>query len=498
MKRFKYILLAFIGLAFLAACEDETKVILDMEKATPPSLVSPAANAQITLLASEADELIVFDFDKSELSARVANVYDLEVSKSATDFSGAKTLSGTYSDEQGSISVTVVTLNKALLALGYEADEEASVYVRIKNRILDSNLSVLSDVVRIYVTPYLINADGTTDDGTRIYMVGAAVPAGWNPSDAVEMVNIGPDTYRATTTFSNERFRFLGQKDWNPISYNYPFFTSVPADYFENARQPDREDGDENLWFKGEPGEYVITVNLDTKTITIMPAPTDGTVDDGTRIYMVGAAVPAGWSPGDAVEMVNIAPNVYRATTTFSVDRFRFLGQKDWNPVSYNFPYFTGYVSNMLENARQPDREDGDQNLWFKGPAGTYVITVDLEKKSIVIDLPYSDDGTRVYIVGAAVPAGWNPGDAIEMKNIAPNRYRATTTFSVDRFRFLGQKDWGPVSYNFPYFTTVPAAYLENARQPDREDGDENIWFKGTPGEYTMTIDLAEKWIVIF
>ena len=498
MKKLKYILFAIIGLAFFAACEDETKVTLDLEKATPPVLLSPAANAEIVLLASEANELIVFDFEKSELSARVANVYDVEVSNSATDFSGAKVLAGTYNDTDGKISVTVLTLNKALLALGYVGDEEASVYVRIKNRILDTNLSVISDVVRIYITPYVINADGTTDDGTRIYIVGAAVPAGWNPGDAVEMVNIAPDTYRATTTFSVERFRFLGQQNWNPVSYNYPFFTTVPGEYLENARQPDREDGDQNLWFKGAPGDYVITVNIETKTITMAPAPSDGTVDDGTRIYMVGAAVPAGWNPGDAVEMVNIAPNVYRATTTFSVDRFRFLGQKDWNPVSYNFPYFTGYVSNMLENARQPDREDGDQNLWFKGTPGTYVVIVDLEKKTIVIDKPYSDDGTFVYMVGAAVPAGWSPGDAVEMKNIAPNRYRATTTFAVDRFRFLGQKDWNPVSYNFPYFTGGVSNMLENARQPDRNDDDQNLWFKGTPGSYTITIDLTEKWIIMY
>ncbi|WP_026473552.1 SusF/SusE family outer membrane protein [Alkaliflexus imshenetskii] len=498
MKNIKFLLIAILGLFIFASCEDEVKIVLDLDEAIPAELVSPASDDDFELLAANASELIVFDFDLAELSASVAVDYRVELSASSSDFSAARVLPGTLSRANGTFSVTVLELNKALLALGYEPMAEAAAYVRVVTSVNDTNIRLYSDVVRIYVTPYKIASDGTTDDGTRIYMVGAAVPSGWSAGDGIEMVNIAPDTYRATTTFTNERFRFFGQLDWGPISWNFPFFTSVPLDYFENARQPDREDGDENFWFKGEPGEYVITVNIETKTITIAPAPSDGTVDDGTRIYIVGAAVPAvGWSAGDAQELKNIAPGVYRATVDFVNDRFRFLKQQDWGD-GYNFPFFTGYVNSNLENARQADREDGDENLWFRGTPGTYVVTVDVNKKTIELDLPYSDDGTNVYLVGAAiVSVGWSAGDALPMKNIAPNRYRATTEFAIDRFRFLKQQDWGD-GYNFPYFTTVPALYLENALQPDREDGDENLWFKGPAGTYTITIDVAEKWITMY
>jgi hypothetical protein len=496
-KNHIYMMLLFL-LPFLAGCEDENKAVLDLSQSTPAAITSPSAGTSFELLAENAEELVVLDFDPAVFELDVATDYTLEWSASE-DFTAPVLLESTVDVMDGEASFSVVDWNKALLANDFEPMVEAPAYFRLVTRIIDSELRSYSNVLDVKVTPYKIASDGSTDDGTRIYIVGSAVPAGWNPGDAVEMVNIAPDTYRATTTFSVERFRFLAQMDWGD-GYNFPYFETLPEDLLENALQDDREDGDENLWFKGEPGEYVVTVNLATKTLTMTPAPSDGTVDDGSRIYIVGAGVPdAGWDPTAAIEMINIAPNVYRATATFANDRFRFLGQLDWNPVAYNWPFFTGYVSGMLESALQPDREDGDGNIWFKGTPGSYVITVDLDKKTIVIDAPFSDDGTKLYIVGAGVPdAGWEPTAAIEMNNIAPNVYRATATFANDRFRFLGQQDWNPIAYNWPYFTGEVSDMLESALQPDREDGDGNIWFKGTPGSYTITVDLEEKWITMY
>jgi hypothetical protein len=496
MKRNHIYLMLLFLLPFLAGCEDENKAVLDLNQSTPAAITSPASGAAFELLAENADALVVLEFDPAHFEVDVATDYTLEFS-GTEDFSEAVLLESSIDVMDGMASFSVVTWNKALLAKEYEPMVEASAYFRLVTRIVDSELRTYSNVLDVNVIPYKIASDGSTDDGSRIYIVGAAVPAGWDPSSAIEMVNVAPDTYRATTTFSVERFRFLSQMDWGD-GYNFPYFETVPEELLENARQDDREDGDENLWFKGEPGEYVITVNLATKTITMEPATYDGTIDDGSRIYLVGAAAPAaGWDPSAAIEMVNIAPNVYRATVEFINERFRFLAQQDWGD-GYNFPYFTHYTSPLLENALQDDREDGDENLWFKGEPGTYVVTVDLEKKTIEVDLPYTDDGTRVYLVGAAVvDAQWDPSAAVEMVNIAPNRYRATTDFAIERFRFLAQQDWGD-GYNFPYFTTVPDQYLENALQDDREDGDQNLWFKGPNGTYTITIDLEEKWITMY
>ncbi len=487
MKKILYSAL-LAGLALFSGCTEDENLTYISANPEKPVLQLPENGEAYIISEATGENNIAFKWSSADFGVPTEVTYKLQADKDGGDFSDPIDLGETTSNF---ISLKSSDLNGMLTRADFETELPVTVLLRITASVSSNIAAIVSEVIETSFTLYKL-AD-PNDDGSRIYMVGAAVPAGWNPGDAVEMVNIAPDVYRATTTFAVDRFRFLGQKDWGPISYNFPFFTGDVSPLFENARQDDREDGDENIWFKGTPGEYTITVNLATKSIT-MDAPL---VDDGSKIYIVGAAVPAEWNPADAVEMVNIAPNVYRATTTFLVDRFRFLGQLDWGPVSYNFPFFTGDISSNLENARQDDRDDGDENLWFKGEPGVYEITVNLEAKTITMKSVTVDDGSRIYIVGAAVPAGWNPADAVEMVNIAPNVYRASTTFSVERFRFLGQLDWGPVSYNFPFFTGDVSSDFENARQDDREDGDENLWFKGTPGDYTITVNLDSKSITI-
>ncbi|RXQ96278.1 SusF/SusE family outer membrane protein [Ancylomarina salipaludis] len=376
MKKILYSTL-FAGLALLSGCtEDEDQVYMSANPVQPVLQLPENGEAYIISEASGENKL-AFKWSDADFGAPTEITYKLQADKDGGDFSKPIELGETTNNF---ISLKSSAVNGILVRNDFEAEKPVIVLLRVTASISSNIAPITSEVIETSFTLYKL-AD-PNDDGSRIYMVGAAVPAGWNPGDAVEMVNIAPNIYRATTTFAVDRFRFLGQKDWSPVSYNFPFFTGKVDNNFENARQADREDGDENLWFKGTPGEYTITVDLNTQSIILDAAHTD----DNSRIYIVGAGVPdAGWDPGKAVEMVNIAPNVYQTVTEFAIDRFRFLEQKDWGPTSYNFPFFNGGVSSNLENARQADREDGDENLWFKGTAGKHIITVDLENKTVEI-----------------------------------------------------------------------------------------------------------------
>lgn len=376
MKKILYSAL-LAGLALFSGCtEDETLVYLST---TPekPVLQLPENGEAYIISEATGENNIAFKWSDADFGAPTEITYKLQADKDGGDFSNPIELGETTNNF---ISLKSSKLNSMLVRADFEAEKPVIVLLRVTASISSNMTPLASELIETSFTLYKL-ADAN-DDGSRIYMVGAAVPAGWSPGDAVEMVNIAPNIYRATSTFAVDRFRFLGQKDWGPISYNFPFFTGSVDSNFENALQADREDGDENLWFKGTPGEYTITVDLNTKSIILDAAHTD----DNSRIYIVGAGVPdAGWDPGKAVEMVNIAPDVYQAVTEFAIDRFRFLAQKDWGPTSYNFPFFSGGVSSNLENALQADREDGDENLWFKGIIGKHIITVDLGNKTIEI-----------------------------------------------------------------------------------------------------------------
>ncbi len=365
------------GLALFSGCtEDENQVYLSVNP-EKPVLQLPENGEAYIISEATGENNIAFKWSSADYGVPTEVTYKLQADKDGGDFSNPIELGETTNNF---ISLKSSVVNSMLVRNDFEAEKPVIVLLRVTASLASNSAIIASEAIETNFTLYKL-AD-PNDDGSRIYMVGGAVPAGWNPSDAVEMVNIAPNVYRATTTFAVERFRFLGQKDWDPIKYIFPDFTGYVDSNFENARQDDREDGDENLWFKGTPGDYTITVDLNTKSIILDAAH----ADDNSRIYIVGAGVPdAGWDPGKAVEMVNIAPNVYQTITEFALDRFRFLGQKDWGPTSYNFPFFSGGVSSNLENALQADREDGDQNLWFKGTEGKHIITVDLGNKTVTI-----------------------------------------------------------------------------------------------------------------
>ncbi|GET27278.1 SusE domain-containing protein [Prolixibacter sp. NT017] len=201
-------------------------------------------------------------------------------------------------------------------------------------------------------------------------------------------------------------------------------------------------------------------------------------------IYMIGAAT-GGWDTSLAVEMPSTEPNVYSTIAKFTQDQaFRFFAQPDWGPTSYNYPYFeSGTISSLLENA-----QDGDSNFQFLGATGYYRITVNL--KTLTVDMTSVPEPV-MYMTGAAI-GGWDQpgtGASVKMTFVKENVWKGTADFiSGEAFRFFAQADWGPTSYNYPYF----ADGTVDPMLEDAQDGDNNFKFTGTSGTYEITLNLND------
>jgi starch-binding outer membrane protein SusE/F len=207
-------------------------------------------------------------------------------------------------------------------------------------------------------------------DEPQLYMVGGAINGwSWNPGTPVKMTYIKPGVFEATTDISNDIFRFFAQYDWGPVSYNYPYFTSVDPAFEENAN-----DNDKNFRYVGDPGVIKVTVDLNEKTVTLGDPPLP-------KLYMVGDAINGwNWNPGTPVEMTYVN-GVFEATTTFNNGgAFRFFAQADWNPTSYNYPYFTTVDSDFV------NANDGDSNLKYVGTTGSRKVTVNLTTKVVTLE----------------------------------------------------------------------------------------------------------------
>ena len=201
-------------------------------------------------------------------------------------------------------------------------------------------------------------------------------------------------------------------------------------------------------------------------------------------IYMIGAAT-GGWDTQLAVEMLSTKPKIYSTIAKFkSNEAFRFFAQPDWGPTSYNYPYFDkDSISVLLENAN-----DGDQNFKFTGDSGYYRITVSMKTLSVKMD---AVDEPVMYMTGAAI-GGWDQpgtGKSVKMTFVKENVWTGTADFvNGEAFRFFAQPDWGPTSYNYPYFSDGTVDPLLE----DAGDGDNNFKFTGSSGTYKVTLNLQE------
>lgn len=455
---FMFVIGAFVQLS----CEELETVTLNEN--IEANTLQPLSNTNLVLEFEDADETaITFTWTVPDFGFQAGVVYTVQMAAAGTDFATTFALAET---RNLTASVTVRTLNNGMLALGQNPFEPANMEFRVVSVVSNNVAPVYSNNRTASVTPFATSFPS-------IWGMGAGLK-GWGPwpDNAVEWPSQQFKKYEQIAFFTNgQAFRFFEQLDWGPVSYNYPYFTSVST-VFENAN-----DGDSNFRVAAATGWYLVRVDLIAKTVT-------AEATQEPLMYMTGAGI-GGWDQpgtGASIKMTYVRPGVFFATATFySGETFRFFAQANWGPTSYNFPYFTT-VNALFENGN-----DGDSNLRYIGTTGQHTVQVDINEKTVVVIPP-------LYMTGAGI-GGWDQpgtGASIRMAYIAPDTYQATATFyNNEAFRFFAQANWGPTSYNFPYFTTVASDFV------NANDGDSNLRYVGTTGSRTVKVNLATKVVTL-
>lgn len=363
MKKISLILFVLMTV-FFAACEKDKENVLLKETITANDLSNLSGSTFVLLMDNKDLTFQTFTWTEVDYGFAAVVTYTVQMDKKTNNFSSPIDLVAVTNATTAAI--TVGELNRLLLAAGLAPDAAADVQFRVKSTIHTAVTPVYSDVTEANVTPYAVVFP-------PIYMTGAAT-GGWNWDMYTYKIlpSTSPNVYETIGRFiSGEAFRFFKQPDWGPTSYNYPYFTTV-SNLFENA-----SDGDSNFKFIGTTGFYRVTVNMTTKTVTM-------TAVDDQVLFATGAAL-GGWNwDTDFIQLTWLSDGIYRATTDFANETFRFFGQQGWSPVGYNYPYFNGgTVSPLFENAA-----DGDSNFRFIGTPGSYTITVNLIDKIVTMTQP--------------------------------------------------------------------------------------------------------------
>lgn len=457
-----------------------------------PVLVAPSnGEAYVLSDVNEGQEAFQVNWSFAANDGIENITYDVELALSGTDFETIYSL-GSVTDTDV-VSVITSELNETVVTAGIDPETEGLFDLRVKSTFNDANgyfVEVYTETVSISVTPYETALPPT------LWGVGAGMPdAGWG-WDSPEVFPLQGSKYSGNVTLSPDNggnFRFFLQEDWGPDSWNYPYFTD--RGFTIDSNLVNAGDGDSNFQFVGTAGEYFLEIDMEAKTITLGPAIV-GPNCNFDQLYLVGAGIAtAGWSWDNPTVLPCTGNGTYSGNVELANDTFRFFLQPDWGPDSYNFPYYVN--ENYTIDSNFEDALDGDNNFRFTGTPGTYLLTVDDINKTITLGPPAVQcDQPQLWLVGAGIAtAGWSWDSPTDFPCVGEGIYSGTVELANDAFRFFLQADWGPDSYNFPYF--VNEGYTIDPNFVDAQDGDNNFSFIGTPGSYTLTLDTVNKTITL-
>jgi starch-binding outer membrane protein SusE/F len=460
MKTLKQFLVALMMMGVFTACEDDSIKAVLKSDVGPNVLQTPATTSFVLSLDEKDNNFATIGWTATDFGFSASVIYTLEADLAGKNFENAVELATTSTL---SAALNVGATNDILLGMGLTPEAPTEVQLRVVSVVNDNVEPVYSNTISVTLSAYATSFP-------PIWGMGAGLK-GWGPwpANAVEWQSSEFRKYETVAYFTKgETFRWFGQLDWGPISYNYPYFTAVSS-VFENGN-----DGDSNLRVVGDSGWYRVAVDLGAKTVT-------ATAVDEPVMYMTGAGI-GGWDQpgtGTSIKMTYIKPGVFQADANFvSGADWRFFGQANWGPVSYNFPFFTS-VPDYFGNAN-----DGDSNFRVLGASGTKKVTVDINEKTVTLGDPPLP---VLFVTGDDFGWNWTTGYEQLTYNVGSGTFTITTELTNNNlFRFFPQKDWSP-SYTYQYFTTI------DSELGDQGPGDHNFRYLGTTGTRTITVNLTTK-----
>ena len=212
-----------------------------------------------------------------------------------------------------------------------------------------------------------------------LWTVGDAVPGGWGfNDDTIEFTQTFSGIWTANLDLDPGVFRFFQTFGTWDTNNNYAYYSNEGFDIDSNFENDGS--GDENFRFTGVSGAYTLTINANSKKITLEE------FEALPSIWAVGDAVPGGWGfNDDTVEFLQISDNVWTAEIALSNEGiFRFFQTFGTWDTNNNYAYYAneGYsIDTNFENDGS-----GDENFIFKGATGLYKFTINGNDRTITLE----------------------------------------------------------------------------------------------------------------
>lgn len=201
LSNIKYGILAMLAIAF-ASCEEEGKVQLNSSAAIEPT----ASDDNIVLTKEmEGTDVLTISWPEPDYGFQASATYTIYMDKTG-DFTEAAAV-GTGSNTSKTFKSE--ELNGILANLDFEAEEEATLNVRIESR-LSNNQKIISEPFTINVTPYLAFLDLSTPWG----IVGSGYNNWGQFPDAPFFSTSTPNVLVAYVKLLDGEIKFRQNNDW--------------------------------------------------------------------------------------------------------------------------------------------------------------------------------------------------------------------------------------------------------------------------------------------
>lgn len=329
--------------------------------ASKPVIKNPLSGANIVLNGTEPTaNAVTVKWDDYTYATTTTVNYKVEIAKKGTT---AFNLLGTTTTVK-ELVLTNFALNEAVLKLGGQVGVASEYDIRVTAETVSTGgtITKTSELVSIAVTPYQ-PAYGP------FYIVGGFVaPYNWNASNAVKLFENQNIAEMYAYLDNGATFRFLGQKDWNPLNYslnnagikeNYKYFKTWTTNLAAA--------GDENMTFSGDTGIHKITIDQNSRDIKIVPIANNAMPSE---LFLVGSL--NGWNSSTAIPMEATGFGEFKYTIAIPDGAaFKFLGQQSWGDLEWGNIHGegnSGYIGPKGDN----------NNIVFNGGGNLYEITVNL------------------------------------------------------------------------------------------------------------------------
>jgi hypothetical protein len=273
MKRFLTLVFSVVSILLsLEGCKKEENRVI-FEGGTPPVLSASRAAGSIPLsfLNQDAEAIRIswtnpdYRFNTGVSSQNVN--YQIEIDTAGANFTNPARKTISVSNDL-SRSFTQGELNDYLVnQLALKTGVPHNIEMRVKSSLSSGAVTMISNVLKFSITPYVIPPKVAPPPGGRLFIVGSATPGGWgNPVPAnQELTRVNATTYQITLPLSaGGSYLFL------PVNGSWDAkYGAMGANNSNNPNGDDFKPGGGDMIAPGAAGTYKIEVDFQRGKFTV-------------------------------------------------------------------------------------------------------------------------------------------------------------------------------------------------------------------------------------